>query len=97
MRRRRRRRRKEGRRKEERDSAEVNHKPTHRGSDFSLDIRQYLTKGALFNLFNKNDGKSSNILFFDSFLRPGRRLLLTPGMGMGGTVWDHLEIISGPF
>ena len=33
-------------------------------------------------------------------LPPGKRLLLTPGMGMGGgTIWDHLEsfrIILGP-
>ena len=43
--------------------------------------------------FYKNNGKSSNTCFFLIFLPPGRRLLLTLGMGMGGWGRDHL----GPF
>ena len=38
--------------------------------------------------------------FFLICLPPGRRLLLTPGMGMGGgigTIWDHFRIILRPF
>ena len=41
----------------------------------------------LFNSFNEDDGKSSNMCFFLICLPPGRRLLLTPGIGMGGWWW----------
>ena len=56
----------------------------------SLERRQNPIEQAL---FGENLWKSSN-LFFLIFLAPGRRLLLTLGMGMGvGTIRDH----SGTF
>ena len=44
-----------------------------------------------FDFFHWSDGKSSNMCFFLICLPPGRRLLLTSGMEMGGgTIWGHL-------
>ena len=37
-------------------------------------------------------------MFFSNVLPPGRRLLLTPGMGMGlGTIRDHLGAFKNNF
>ena len=48
-----------------------------------LDIRQYLTKGPFLTFLIQIIGKDQVFLFICLF--PGRRLLLTQGMGMGGS------------
>ena len=49
--------------------------------------------GYFFDFCHTNHRKSSNMCFFLIVLPPGRRLLLTPGLGMGKGIWDQL----GPF
>ena len=63
--------------------------------------RLHFSRGPLFNPtgstffdFHKHNKKCVCVCLI--CLPPGRRLLLTPGMGMGGTIWDHLGTILGP-
>ena len=63
-----------------------------------------LLTGLFFEFSYKNHRKSPNMCFFLICLPTGWRLLLTPGMWMGGgpfgTIWgsfqDHFEFILGP-
>ena len=49
--------------------------------------------GYFFDFFHTNHRQSSKMFFLLICLPPGRRLLLAPGMGMGGgafgTIWHH--------
>ena len=67
-----------------------------------LDIRKYWT--FLFSFLIQMMGNRQNCIFCLFFAPPGRRLLLTPGMGMWvggggplGTIWDNFTTIVSPF